>query len=76
MEQIETQGIQQVEAAQEDYLSNVKVQGDILKESIKSGEELALAALAAEICVMNVCKTNNEDQHKYFGRSQYPKFVK
>lgn len=51
-----------------------KFSGELLTAQILNGQKLALAALAAELTILNTLKVPLDQQHKYIGRSQYPKF--
>ena len=51
-----------------------KFQGELLQASITAGEELAFAALSSELLVCRVAEIPPHEQHRYLGRSQYPKF--
>ncbi len=53
-----------------------KFQGDYLRDSIKCGESLARATLASEFYVLDLAGVPRHDQHRFVGRSQYPKIVR
>ena len=50
-----------------------KFQGKMLQQSIKNGEDLALASLTAEFLLLDTCKVPLNLQYQYTGRAQYPK---
>ena len=53
-----------------------KLDGGIRKQSIITGEELALDALTAELYTLKIAKIKPDQFRKYLGRSQIPKFAK
>lgn len=57
-------------------LVDKKLTGDIRKQSIVTGEELALNALAAELYTLKIAKIKPGQYRKYVGRSQLPKFTR
>jgi hypothetical protein len=52
---------------------DIKFQGGLKQDCIRSGEALALASLTAEMVVLDVCKIPKDQYNKYTGRSQHPK---
>ncbi len=52
-----------------------KFNGHYCEESIRTGERLALASLAAEIHTLQLADIQVSLFHKYIGRGQYPKFM-
>ena len=52
-----------------------KYQGSYREESIRVGERLALASLAAELHVLQLAGIQSNLYYKHIGRGQYPKFA-
>ncbi len=52
-----------------------KFQGTYREESVRVGERLALASLAAEIHTLQLAGIESSFFNKYIGRGQYPRFM-
>ena len=54
---------------------DTKYSKQYLADSVKAGEELALAALSTEKFVLSLAEVPKAEQYKFLGRSQFPRFV-
>ena len=52
--------------------NDIKFQGDLNRESIANGEQLAQSMLASDFFVLNTLGYIQSSHHKYTGRAQFP----